>query len=60
MTAGILRPPGMQLLIFNFKTKAVGVVGSAATRHAYADIVAAQQKIVASSPTTAAQPQISR
>jgi hypothetical protein len=37
----------MQTLIFNFKTKTVGIVGSPATRRALAEVLAAQQKIVA-------------
>jgi hypothetical protein len=50
----------MKTLIFNFKTKTVGVVGGPAMQRPYADILAAQQKIVANSPATAPQPQISR
>jgi hypothetical protein len=50
----------MQMLIFNFKTKTVGVVGSPATRHALAEVLAAQRKIIANSPATAAQPQLPR
>jgi hypothetical protein len=46
----------MQLLIFNFATKTVGVAGSPGTQHALADILAAQRKIVANSPSTASQP----
>ena len=58
MAAGIIRL--VQLLIFNFKTKTVGVAGTPATQRSFVDILAAQQKIVASSPATASQPQISR
>ncbi|HEY6054786.1 MAG TPA: hypothetical protein VIU86_12685 [Gaiellaceae bacterium] len=50
----------MRTLIFNFKTKTVGVVGTPATRRAYADVLAAQQKLIANSPSTAAQPQVPR
>jgi hypothetical protein len=50
----------VQLLIFNFKTKTVGVAGTPAMQRSFADILAAQQKIIASSPATASQPQISR
>jgi hypothetical protein len=50
----------MRLLIFNFKTKTVGVVGAPATRRALADVLAAQRKIVATSPSTAAQRQSPR
>lgn len=49
----------MQTLIFNFKTKTVGVVGSPTTKRALADVLAAQRKIVANSPTTARRPQAS-
>jgi hypothetical protein len=57
-TMGIMR--SMQTLVFNFKTKTVGVVGAPAIQRSYADILAAQQKMVANSPATASQPQISR
>jgi hypothetical protein len=50
---GILRV--MQTLIFNFKTKTVGVVGSPATRRALAEIVAAQRKIIATATSARAQ-----
>jgi len=50
----------MQTLIFNFTTKTVGVVGDPATQRALAQILAAQQKIVAISPSTVSQPQVSR
>lgn len=58
--AGILGRRRMRTLIFNFKTKTVGVVGTPATRRAYADVLAAQQKLIANSPSTAAQPQVPR
>jgi hypothetical protein len=45
----------MQTLIFNFKTKTVGVVGSPATRRALAEIVAAQRKIIATATSARAQ-----
>jgi len=47
------------LVIFNFKTKTVGMVGAPATQRALADVLAAQRKIVANSPSTASHPQIS-
>jgi hypothetical protein len=50
----------MQTLIFNFKTKTVGVVGNPAAQQALAQILAAQRKIVATSPSTVSQPQVSR
>jgi hypothetical protein len=50
----------MQTIIFNFKTKTVGVVGNPTTQRALADILAAQQKIIATSPSTVSQPQVSR
>lgn len=49
----------MQTLIFNFKTKTVGVLGSPATQRAFADVLAAQHKIVATA-TSAGQASVSR
>lgn len=47
----------MKTLIFDFRTKTVGVAGgSAVVGKAYEDIVAAQRKLVANSPATASQP----
>ena len=48
------------MLIFNFKTKTVGMVGTVATQRALADILAAQRKIIAASPSTTTRPQVSR
>jgi hypothetical protein len=42
----------MQTLIFNFKTKTVGVVGNPATKQALADVMRAQRRLVANSPST--------
>jgi hypothetical protein len=49
----------MQTLIFNFKTKTVGVVGTHATRSALEDVLKAQRKFVANSPSTVFRPQAS-
>jgi hypothetical protein len=48
----------MQPVVFDFKSKTVGVVGSSATQRALANLLAAQQKLVANSPATTPQPQV--
>jgi hypothetical protein len=51
----------MQTLIFNFKTKTVGVVGSPQTsRRDLDEVLKAQREAAASSPSTLARPQRSR
>ena len=44
----------MQLLIFNFKSKTVTVAGTPAADRSLAEVLAAQRKIIANSPSTAA------
>jgi hypothetical protein len=46
----------MQTVIFDFKRKVVAVAGTREAELARAQIIAAQRKIVANSPTTASQP----
>jgi hypothetical protein len=50
----------MYMLIFDFKTKTAGVVGSPATLRAYADAVAAQQQHVSTASANVAPPKASR
>lgn len=48
----------MQTLIFDFKRKTVAVAGTPEAERIYAELVAAQRKIRANSPSTVQQPQV--
>jgi hypothetical protein len=48
----------MQTVIFDFKRKAVALSGTPGSERLYADLIATQRKIRATSPSTAPQPQL--
>jgi hypothetical protein len=48
----------MQTLVFDFKSKTAGVVGNQATSGALAELLVAQQKLIANSPGTTPPPQV--
>jgi hypothetical protein len=47
----------VQTLIFDFRTKTVAVAGTPAADRTFAEVIAAQRKIIANSPSTKPQPQ---